>query len=136
MRALLTSIIVSLSLPAIAAETPPQCLPELPASAVKVMPGTGWTVFMDRPFYLSGARMSAGPPETLTVLRGEDVGKNAVSYGYDASGPGPGLWLDCLYGEGGEIVISRGITGKYRECLITRRKRERGEQARVEVSCK
>jgi hypothetical protein len=131
------SLLLGLALPPPPTSATPQCLPEIPVSAVQVAPGAEWTVYLDRPFYLSAARMSSGPPERLAVLRGMEVrGRpKARAYPFDEVGFPQGMWLDCLYGEGGEILISQKVEGTFRQCLIEELKRKRPDQARIQVTC-
>ena len=81
--------------------------------------------------------MSGGAPETLTILRGEPqpVKKGAYKtlYGFSA---GEEKWLDCDYGEAGEISMSRRLDDRLKQCVITILPDLRDQPRRIAVDCR
>ena len=115
----------------------PQCPAELPVAAVKVSAPAGWVSYVPGPLALYSAQMASGPPEELAVLVGEPVKgrKRATSYVWTTPGFAQGMWLQCLYGDGGEVVISRRLPEPIRECVVDYASVKAGGGTRVVVSC-
>lgn len=116
---------------------PPQCPAELPVAAVKVSAPAGWVSHVPAPLALYSAQMASGPPEELAVLVGEPVKgrKLATSYIWTTPGFPQGMWLQCLYGDGGQVVISRRLPEPIRECVIEYTSVKATRDTRVVVSC-
>jgi hypothetical protein len=125
-----------------AAAKPPAitCPDELAPSAIRVNGGAQWRPFVAYPLKLYSAGMSAGPPETLSQLRGVDLQRKGEPDKtlYELAGGGfeQGKWLDCNYGAAGEISISRRLDDKFSSCVVAHFARNPSERQRVEVMCK
>jgi len=121
----------------VSAAPQPQCPVELPASAVNVNAPPGWVQYVPGPLALHSARMASGPPDELAVLMGEPVQgrKRATSYVWTVPGFPQGMWLQCLYGDGGEVVILRRLMESIRACVIEYTSDHGAGRTRVAVSC-
>jgi hypothetical protein len=84
--------------------------------------------------------MSAGPPESLAVLRGEQINKKgqpaSTRYGFGEMGMEYGKWLDCGYGTDSAITLSRRLDDRIKECIVTYLKRSRDSRQRITIRCK
>ena len=90
---------------------------------------------------LHSAGMSAGPPQPLSQLWGDDPQRmgepERTLYRLGGVGYEEGKWLDCNYGAAGEVSISRPLDDRLQECIIAEIKAERpGAQRRVDIWCK
>jgi hypothetical protein len=99
-----------------------------------------WQPSIEGPLYLHSATISEGPPGSFAQLRGEDrnlPGKPAItSYTFGALSVEQGKWLDCHYGKGAEVTLSRRLDDKVNECVITNLKRDPAERQAVTILCK
>jgi hypothetical protein len=130
-----TTVLVLVS-PAFGAEHY-SCPSSIPSRDVEVKAIPGWKARVDRDLHLYGAGMSAGPPARMAVLRGEDRGKQTTRFGLEGhAGFEDGKWLDCYYGQGGEVQMSRRLDDGVQRCDITELKRVRSDQARLSITCK
>jgi hypothetical protein len=46
------------------------------------------------------------------------------------------VWLDCAYGEGGEIGVSYRLDARIGECVVTKYAPVPGKPRRIDVQCK
>jgi hypothetical protein len=133
-------LLLAISLPAFGGSSQPSCPEELAAASIKVAVGEPWRPFVERSLDLYSATMSSGPPETLSQLRGVDLNKRgdppSTLYEFGRVGYEDGKWLNCQYGEGGEITISRRLDDSLKSCVITHTKRSARERERVRIACK
>lgn len=117
-----------------------ECPTEIPPPAVHVVNMPGWKMFIQYPFYLSSAGMSAGPPESLAVLRGEPLNNSghaqSTRYKFGNMGLEHGKWLDCGYGPGSQITLSKRLDDVLRECTVTYLKSERPDKQNIKITCK
>jgi hypothetical protein len=125
---------------AIAAAQKVECPTEIPPSAVQVVNMPGWKMFIQFPLYLSSAGMSAGPPESLAVLRGESLNRSdsgqSTRYEFGDMGLEHGKWLDCGYGTGSQITLSKRLDDALRECTVTYLKSKRPDKQNIKITCK
>lgn len=116
------------------------CPPELASSVIQINAGPGWRPFVAAPLPLHSAGMSAGPPQSLSQLRGMDLQRKGESPKtlYELGGVGyeEGKWLDCSYGRAGEVSISRRLDDALSSCVITHSARSRSQRERIEISCR
>jgi len=84
--------------------------------------------------------MSAGPPESLAVLRGEPLNKKgqpqSTRYEFGDMGFDQGKWLDCGYGEGSQITLSKRLNDGLKECTVTYSKADRPDKQIINIICK
>ncbi len=115
----------------------PQCPVELQPSAIDIHASAGWKPFVPRSLPLYAARMASGPPEALGVLVGESVPgrKRATAYAWTVPGFSQGMWLQCLYGDGGEMVLSQRLPEPIGTCVIEYLGPKGAVPPKVVVSC-
>jgi hypothetical protein len=134
------ALLFSISFSASAGNAQPSCPDELPPSSVSVAAGEPWRPFVEHPLGLHSATMSSGPPETLSQLRGVDLSKRgdppSTLYEFGRVGYEDGKWLNCRYGEAGEITIARRLDDALKSCVITHTKRSPREREKVRITCK
>lgn len=115
------------------------CPAELPQQAVKITAGAGWVPRIEAPLPLHAAGMSAGPPGSQPALPGVEIHKTgeqvSTRYGFNPDARPNHVWLDCRYGEGGEVSISRRLDERTRECTITMFKPVPDTPRRIDMKC-
>lgn len=116
-----------------------ECPSEIPPSAIRV-DMQGWKPYIQFPLYLSSAGISAGPPESLAVLRGEPLNKKgqlqSTRFEFGDMGFEQGKWLDCGYGTDSQITISRRLDDSLKECTVTYMKSKRSDKQNLKIECK
>lgn len=119
---------------------PIACPLQIQPQAIKVAAGAGWIPHVEFPLQLYSAGMSSGPPGSLQTLRGAELRRTkqliSTSFGFDPDARSNQVWLDCKYGEAGEISISQRLDDRIRECTVTKFKPIPGEPRRIEIQCK
>ena len=84
--------------------------------------------------------MSAGPPESFAVLRGEPLNKKgqpqATRYEFGEMGFDQGKWLHCGYGAESQVTLSKRLDDQLKECTITYLKPERPGKEIIKIVCK
>jgi hypothetical protein len=84
--------------------------------------------------------MSAGPPESLAVLRGEPVNRkgqpDSTRYEFGEVEMKHGRWLNCGYGTDSAITLSRRLDDSIKECVVTYMKRSRDGKQGITIRCK
>jgi hypothetical protein len=117
-----------------------ECPAEIPAPSIQVVNMPGWKAFIQFPLHLSSAGMSAGPPESLAVLRGEPLNKKGqpemTRFEFGEMGFDQGKWLDCGYGAGAQITLSKRLDDSLKECTVTYLQPERPDRTIVKIGCK
>ncbi len=115
------------------------CPTELQPQAIRITAAAGWVPRIEAPLKLYAAGMSAGPPGSSQTRPGKEIHKDkelvSTSYGFAPDSRPNHVWLDCTYGEGGEISISRRLDERTRECTITMFKPVPGEPRKIEMKC-
>jgi len=119
---------------------PISCPAVLKPGSIRIDAGTGWDSFVEFPLNLYEAGMSGGPPASLAILRGEQQHRSkhliTTRYTFTSHWPSGGKWLDCRYGEAGEISISRRLDDGVRECTISEFQAVPGNPRRIDIACK
>ncbi len=117
-----------------------RCPAEIQPTSLKANTPSEWVPFAALPLRLHTAGMSAGPPESLLRLRGDavngDLKAYSTSYALGGSGFEEGKWLDCFYGEAGEISISRRLDDWLTLCMITLFELKAEKVRRIEIECR
>jgi len=115
------------------------CPSEIARSSIEVVNTPGWKPFIQFPLYLSAAGISAGPPEQRAVLRGEPLSRKgqpeSTRYRFGAMGFDQGKWLECSYGEGTQITLSKRLDDSLKECIVSYLKPERPDKQNIEIAC-
>ncbi|MCG2583569.1 STY0301 family protein [Massilia sp. TS11] len=102
---------------------------------------SGWVLVAARPMYLSTAAIAAGPPTRKAQLVGESDwsrGKTTwvTKYKLDGQGFPEGKWLECSYGEYGEVMQTRRLDDGIANCTITHKPGKAAGQRKIEVTCR
>ena len=94
---------------------------------------------MESPLKLHSAGMSAGPPSSQQARAGKELRRDkevvSTAYGFDPDSRPNHVWLDCRYGEGGDVIISRRLDERTRECTITMASPVPGEPRKIDMKC-
>lgn len=100
----------------------------------------GWKPYIQFPLYLASAGISAGPPESLAVLRGEPLNKKgqpeSTRFEFGEMGFDQGKWLDCGYGIGSPITLSKRLDDSLKECVVSYLKQVRPDRQGIRILCK
>lgn len=136
------SMLFSLQAP-VNAQTPSfdlVCPPSVPAASLRVVDTPpGWTSQVERPLYLHSAAPIDGPPQRRGVLATYTVKQQhgQARYTYRLVGAFPeGKWLQCAYGEHGQVTLSRQLDDAIRECRFTYDKGPKAGQQVIHIDCK
>lgn len=131
--------LLSAAPPAAALDRLITCPTELQPQAFKITAGAGWVPRIEAPLRLYAAGMSAGPPNTQQTRPGSEIRRDKDSvttkYAFDPDSRPNHVWLDCQYGEGGEVSISRRLDERTRECTITMHRLVPGEPRKIDMKC-
>jgi hypothetical protein len=73
------------------------------------------------------------------MFRGEPLNKKgqreSTSFKFGEMGFERGKWLECRYGEGTQISLSRRLDDGFKECVVTYLKPERSDQQKIMIVC-
>lgn len=99
-----------------------------------------WQPYVASPLYLSSAGAAAGPPEQLATLKGDSTwrrGSTKWSTTYDLSDDSfaAGKWMECRYGEYGEVMLSTRLNDKIKTCTVRFSKGEKVGQRSIKIDC-
>lgn len=115
-HAALAGALVGLAPQALGFEAAASCPGKIPRTAF--VPGAipaGWTGFVPRPLFLTGAGMMSGPPEALEYLAPNQTDRKRQVYDFQ---PGDRQrWLWCLYADG--VQLSRRLDDDVTRCTVT-----------------
>lgn len=115
------------------------CPTDLQPQAFKITAGAGWVPRVEAPLKLYAAGMSAGPPGSQQTRPGKEIQKTkdlvSTAYAFDPDSRPNHVWLNCRYGDGGEIAISRRLDERTRECTITMFRPVAGEPRKIDMKC-
>lgn len=98
----------------------------------------GWMPYVARPLYLSAAAPIDGPPERRGELADFEERKNKqqTTYTYRFEGAYPdGKWLECSYGEYGQVTLSRRMDDRVQKCEFTYRAGAKAGQKSIKIRC-
>jgi len=136
-----TTLLLPMS-PACAVEQRIVCPTEIPAASIKLtdLPSQ-WTPYVASPLFLSSAGAAAGPPEQTATLMGDSTwkkGQNEWTTSYDLSDDGfaAGKWMECRYGEYGQVLLSTRLQDKIKSCTVHFSKGEKAGQRSVQITCR
>ncbi|MEO7576840.1 MAG: STY0301 family protein [Massilia sp.] len=137
--ALFATALLALAMPATAAVSQIECPAEISSPSIQIRHLPGWSAFVQYPLKLASAGMSAGPPGSLAVLRGSQLNsKNeaqSTRYEFSEVGFEKGKWLDCGYGEGSEITLSKRLDDNLKECTITYPPNRSRNWQKITIAC-
>ncbi|MYN42005.1 hypothetical protein GTP55_21860 [Duganella sp. FT109W] len=117
------------------------CPTEISQASIKL---TGvppqWTPYVASPLYLFSAGAAAGPPEQLATLMGDSTWKKGASewtttYDLNDASFSAGKWMECRYGEYGQVVLSRQLDAKTNSCTVQFSKGEKAGQRTLKIIC-
>jgi hypothetical protein len=115
------------------------CPTELQPQSIKITAAAGWVPRIESPLKLYAAGMSAGPPGSQQTRPGRELRRTndqvTTVYGFDPDTRPNHVWLNCTYGEGGEISISRRLDERTKECTITMFRPIPGEPRKIDMKC-
>jgi hypothetical protein len=117
------------------------CPTEISESSIKLMSiSQPWKPYVGSPLYLSSAGATAGPPEQRATLMGDSTwkkGRTEWSTTYDLNDDGfvAGKWMECRYGEYGQVLLSTRLDDKTKSCTVRFSKGEKAGQRSVKISC-
>jgi hypothetical protein len=116
-----------------------QCPTEIQPSSIQVANTPGWRPLVQSPLYLASAGMSAGPPESLAILRGEQLNKKgqpaAIRYEFGAIELQYGKWLNCAYGEDAAVTLTKRLDDSVKECTVSYLKQKTPGRQEIKITC-
>lgn len=116
------------------------CPSEISSLAVQVAAPPGWKAHVQSPLYLASAGMSAGPPESLAILRGEQLNRNgqttSTRYQFGEIEVQHGKWLNCEYGADSTVTLSKRLDDSFKECTVSYLRQERPGKQNIQIVCK
>ena len=115
------------------------CPVSVPATSISLTAvPVGWTAYVNGPLYLSAAAPIDGAPERKGQLvpSGEHTRKGQTTIVYRLEGNYPdGKWLQCSYGEHGEVTLSRKMDDSVSQCAFTYKKGRKAGQSDIHLAC-
>jgi len=115
-----------------------ECPRSLPAEAIRLVPPAGWQFYAESPLYLHSAAPMVTPPEGMGHLVEDAVRKRKgeETFVYRLDGPLlEGKWIQCAYGEYGQLTLSRRLHDDTQQCSVTYRKGEKAGENRITILC-
>ena len=127
--------------PALAGATSlPICPTSIADTAIKLDPvPAGWTAHIASPLYLNSAAPIDGPPQRKGELvpTAERKAKGQTIFVYQLEEPFPeGKWLQCSYGEYGQVTLSKKMADSVRRCEIRYQKGSKAGQNEIGIDCR
>lgn len=99
------------------------CPAEIPRQSMRIAAPEGWTAFVPFEYApgvpLSSAGVMNGPPAKMAISK--PAGAGNISVWRDIRPIPDGVWMACLYGDGGgqDLILSRRLDDRTRECAVT-----------------
>lgn len=127
--------------PALAgAASSPICPTSIPETSIKLEPiPAGWTSYIASPLYLNSAAPVDGPPQRKGELvpTAQRKAKGQTIFVYQLEGTFPeGKWLQCSYGEYGQVALSKRIDDSLRRCEVSYKKGSKAGQNEIGIDCR
>lgn len=116
-----------------------ECPALLPATAVKIVDAPpGWTPFTPSLVRLHAAGALAGPPESMAILKGEmyQKGKDKEINVFDLDERPSEKWMQCSYGSGNEVTLSRRLPDDTASCTVTYTKTKPYGEVVIDIFCR
>lgn len=131
---------VAMPSPSTSLKKTPQCPTSIDEPSIKLQNiPAGWLPYVASPMYLSSAAPTDGPPQEKGELAdyAENYKKNEKTYTYDLDGRYPhGKWLECSYGEYGQISLGQRLDDSITQCAFRYKKGQKAGQKDILVQCK
>lgn len=123
-----------------AATSLPICPTSIPETSIKLEPvPAGWTSYIASPLYLSSAAPVDGPPqrkgELVPTAQRKAKGRTIFVYQLDGTFP-EGKWLQCSYGEHGQVTLSKRIDDRVGRCEVSYRQGSKAGQNEIGIDCR
>lgn len=116
------------------------CPASVPATSISLnaVP-VGWTAYINSSLYLSAAAPIDGAPERRGQLVPSDErkrkGQTTLVYRLEGNYP-DGKWLQCSYGEHGEVTLSHKMDDSVSLCEFTYKKGSKAGQSDIHIACR
>jgi hypothetical protein len=118
------------------------CPAKIPETSMRVTHAPQpWKPYVLSPLYLSSAVATAGPPELRAVLTGDSTWRRGLTewtttYNLRDGGFPNGKWMECRYGELGQISLSIRLHDQTQACTLRFGKGENAGQRSIKIFCK
>jgi len=116
------------------------CPTSIPDTAIKLEPvPASWTAYIASPLYLSSAAPIDGPPQRKGELvpAAERKAKGQTFFIYRLEGSfSEGKWLQCSYGEHGQVALSKRMDDSVRRCEVSYKKGSKAGQNEIGIDCR
>ena len=123
-----------------AATSLPLCPASIPETSIKLEPiPAGWTSYIASPLYLNSAAPVDGPPQGRGELvpTAERKAKGQTIFAYQLEGTFPeGKWLQCSYGEYGQVALAKRMDDSVRRCEVSYKKGSKAGQNEIGIDCR
>lgn len=118
----------------------PICPTSIPETSIKLEPiPAGWTSYIASPLYLSSAAPVDGPPqrkgELVPTAQRKTKGRTIFVYQLEGAFP-EGKWLQCGYGEHGQVTLSKRIDDRVGRCEVSYRQGSKAGQNEIGIDCR
>ena len=116
------------------------CPASIPETSIQLDPvPAGWTAYIASPLYLNSAEPTDGPPQLKGELlpTAERKAKEQTTFIYQLQGPFPdGKWLQCSYGEYGQVALARRLDDSIGRCEVSYKKGGKAGQNEIGIDCR
>ena len=116
------------------------CPPSIPDTSIKLDPvPAGRTAYIASPLYLNSAEPTDGPPQLKGELlpTAERKAKEQTTFIYQLQGPFPdGKWLQCSYGEYGQVALARRMDDSIGSCEVSYKKGSKAGKNEIGIDCR
>lgn len=116
------------------------CPSSIPDTSIKLDPvPAGWTAYIASSLYLNSAAPIDGPPQRKGELvpTAERKAKGQTIFAYQLQGPFPdGKWLQCSYGEYGQVALARRMDDSIGSCEVSYKKGSKAGQNEIGIDCR
>ena len=116
------------------------CPSSIADTSIKLDPvPAGWTAYIAGPLYLNSAAPIDGPPQRKGELvpTAERKAKGQTIFVWQLEGAFPdGKWLQCSYGEYGQVTLSKRMEDSVRRCEVSYKKGSKAGQNEIGIDCR
>ena len=140
-RKVILAVAACCFIPALAGATSSAiCPPSIADTSIKLDPvPAGWTAYIASPLYLKSAAPIDGPPqrkgELVPTAERKSTGQTIFVWQLEGVFP-DGKWLQCSYGEYGQVTLSKRMEESVSPCEVRYKKGSTAGQNEIGIDCR